>query len=163
MYLEYINEATKKNMSHVEHFRQICQHEDQLLANSKNPQNLEELTLYKQTVIVQIDWTFPPFFTPRHSEVKHIKNMMAKASSTQQLDLDTDKLEAMLGQDKIIEPFSEHEDYLGKDDFGKIISDLKSYAGRQGNRLKEFGENILNQYLFKKQESTVSVKDHESD
>ena len=67
--------------------------------------------------------------------------------------MDVDKLESILNQERIIEPYSEHEDYLEKDDFGKIISDLKSYAGRQGSRLKEFGENILNHYVFKKQES----------
>ena len=50
---------------------------------------------------------------------------MSKQNYAEQLDLDIDKLEAMLSQEKIIEPFSEHEDYLGRDDFGKIISDIK--------------------------------------
>lgn len=44
--------------------------------------------------------------------------------------MDLDKLDIILSQERIIEPYSEHEDYLEKDDFGKIISDLKSYAGR---------------------------------
>ena len=55
-----------------------------------------------------------------------------------------------MNQERIIEPYSEHEDYLEKDDFGKILSAIGSYAGKTGNKLLNFGENILNQYVFRK-------------
>ena len=60
------------------------------------------------------------------------------------------KLEEIINQERIVEPFSEHEDFLEKDDFGKIISDIKQYAGKQGSRLRHFGGNILNHYRSKK-------------
>lgn len=59
-----------------------------------------------------------------------MKNLLSKNSSGDQYGMDLDKLDIILSQERIIEPYSEHEDYLEKDDFGKIISDLKSYAGR---------------------------------
>lgn len=131
------------------------------MANSKNPQNLEELTLYKQTVLVQIDSTFPPFFIPKPQEVQKVKNLLNGENSPAQFGIDAGKIQSILNQERIIEPYSEHEDYLEKDDFGKILSAIGSYAGKTGNKLLNFGENILNQYVFRKQESSASARDEE--
>ena len=62
------------------------------MANSKNPQNLEELTLYKQTVLVQIDSTFPPFFIPKPQEVQKVKNLLNGENSPAQFGIDSSKI-----------------------------------------------------------------------
>mmetsp|Transcript_15283 Transcript_15283/g.25854 ORF Transcript_15283/g.25854 Transcript_15283/m.25854 type:complete len:99 (+) Transcript_15283:1053-1349(+) len=61
----HVNELEAKNIEIADHYKQICQHEEELAnCGQKNPQNLLELAEYKESVSIQIDPTLPPFFLP---------------------------------------------------------------------------------------------------
>ena len=48
-----------------------------------------------------------------------------------------------------IEPYSELEDYLDKDDFGNLLNILGQFAGKTSSGLLSFGESVLNNFVFK--------------
>ena len=49
----------------------------------------------------------------------------------------------------IMEPYSELEDYLDKDDFSNLLGVLGSFAGKTSSGLLSLGEGILDRFTFK--------------
>lgn len=101
---DYIVDLEQRNAENVDHFHQLCKHESEIIAHSKNPKNLQEklqeLGEYKESIVQQIDWSLPPYFVPK----------LNNGQSGQQYG--------------IIEPYSELEDYLDKDDFSNLLNVL---------------------------------------
>ena len=124
----YINDLEQRNIENVDHFKQICSHEKDLIANSKNHKNLEEFAEYKESVFKQIDSSLPPYFIPR---TEHTSKQSESSDG------------------RIIEPYSELEDYLDKDDLTNLLGVLGQFAGKTSSGLLSFGESILNQFVFK--------------
>ena len=53
------------------------------------------------------------------------------------------------GNGPTIEPYTELEDYLDKDDFNKLLNILGQFAGKTSSGILSFGESILNNFVFK--------------
>jgi len=49
----------------------------------------------------------------------------------------------------IIEPYSELEDYLDKDDFTNLLNVLGSLTSKTSSGIVSFGEGILDRFVFK--------------
>jgi len=60
----------------------------------------------------------------------------------------------ILNHDRIIEPYSEHEDYLEQDN--KSIKDVISTTSKN---ILNYGENLYKSYFNKKEESTTFSRD----
>ena len=105
MYADYVGELEGRNVEHVEHFEQLCKHEHEILVNSKNAKNLDELSEYKDNILIQIDSTLAPFFNP-----PSLSRDSARGSG------------AYNQQERIVEPYSELEDFLDNDDFSNLLS-----------------------------------------
>lgn len=92
--------------------------------------------------MTQIDSTLPPYFIARSQ------------SELQKQDQDN--------QNKIIEPYSELQDYLDKDDMHNLVNVLGSFAGKTSSGLLSFGEKILDQFVFKnKKDDETEVTENE--
>lgn len=85
----------------------------------------------------EINEFLPPFFKPRFVDMRsniaghtHIasKNLIDKCNC----------------EERIIEPYSEQEDYLAKDDFSTILNTLEKFAGKTGRGLLNISDNIIN-------------------
>ena len=87
-----------------------------------------------QTIFVEIDATLPPYYIPNYNP---ILNQFVPVGSPPQ-------------GGQLSEPYSELADFLDKDDFTNLLSILGQFAGKTGSGLLSFGENILNQFVFKK-------------
>ncbi len=143
MYLEYINDLESKNIENVEHLKQLCKHEKEIIQNTKNPKNFEEFTEYKESVINEIDSTLPPFFIPRIIQTQERTSINGFTSGI----FNQNNCES--NEDKIIEPFSELEDYLDRDDFTNLLNVVSQFAGETGSGILSFGESIFNSFVFK--------------
>jgi len=123
LYENYISDLESKNIENVEHYKQLVLHENEIIKNSKNPKNYQELTEYKESIMAQIDCTLPPHYIPKAST--NTKN------------------------GGIIEPYSELKDYLDKDDFGGLLDVLGQFAGKTSSGLMIIGESILDRFAVK--------------
>lgn len=137
-YENYISELESRNIENVDHYKQLCQHEKDIILNTKNHRNLEELAEYKDSVLAQIDPTLPPYFIPHFSSANRSKSFI--------------KSNTEVNGDTIVEPYSELEDYLDKNDFSNLLGVIGQFAGKTSSGLVSFGESILNQFVFKKKE-----------
>ena len=92
----------------------------------------------------QIDTTLPPFFKPKFTDCRQY----SETSSINQNIRD-------FIEDRIIEPYSENEDYLDKDDFSNLLNVLGQFAGKTGKGLQQFGEQIIDTFSmsFQKKDS----------
>lgn len=148
LYEDYISDIESRNLENVDHYKQLCQHEQEIIANTKNPQNLQELAEYRETVLNEIDLTVPPYFNPHATDTRQLS-----AHKTGRNDLGP----------QIIEPYSELGDYLDKDDFSQLLSVLGSFAGKSASGLLSVGESILNQFVFKSKNEPVEKSDEEDE
>lgn len=52
---DYIFDLEQRNIENVDHFHQLCKHESDIIAHSKNPKNLQEklqeLGEYKESIV----------------------------------------------------------------------------------------------------------------
>ena len=148
LYEDYISDVESRNLENVDHYKQLCQHEQEIIANTKNPQNLQELAEYRETVLNEIDLTVPPYFNPYATDTRQLS-----AHRTGRSDLGP----------RIIEPYSELGDYLDKDDFSQLLSVLGSFAGKSASGLLSVGESILNQFVFKSKNEPAEKSDDEDE
>lgn len=66
----------------------------------------------------------------------------------------------------IIEPYSELEDYLDKDDFsnllnvlGQVSGGIGSFAGKTSSGLLSLGESLFNNFVFRKKGQDPNAKE----
>ena len=90
-----------------------------------------ELQEYMVSILSQIDSSMPPYFNPTLNNSNPFAALPAAP------------------QGYVQEPYSELADYLDKDDFTNLLGVLGQFAGKTGSGLLSFGENILNQFVFK--------------
>ena len=86
----------------------------------------------------EINQHLPPFFKPKFVDVKQV---IASSSQFANKNL----IDSGLNEERIVEPYSEQEDYLAKDDFSNILNTLEKFAGKTGRGLLNFSDNLINQ------------------
>ena len=98
---------------------------------SADVETVMQISEFRDSVLQQIDYSIPPYFIPNKEQL-----------SSQTCGLNNSSY-------KIIEPYSELEDYLDRDDFSNLLGILGHYADKSASGILSFGEGIFNNFVYK--------------
>ena len=126
-YEQHVDQLESKNVENVEHYKMLCQHLTEIIAQKASKDDIEKCAEFKDRILQQIDPSLPPYFIPN-------MNLVGADGLN----------DSTIGTQSKIEPYSELEDYLDRDDLGNLLGVLGHFADNTASGLLSIGGGILN-------------------